>query len=284
MRTISNIKQMQAWSSRMRRQGKTIGFVPTMGYLHEGHLSLMRKAGAENDYLVISIFVNPAQFGPEEDFKRYPRDFARDKRLSKSCGVDIIFYPGAEDIFSQGHKSYVDVEDLSKVLCGASRPGHFRGVTTVVLKLFNIVQPNVAYFGQKDVQQAITIKRMVEDLNLPLKINTQPTVREKDGLALSSRNAYLNKQQRKDAKILYKSLQTAVGMIKLGNKDSRKIIAQMRKMIKSKRTARIDYIKIVDVVTLGELKKIKDRLLICLAVFFGKTRLIDNVEVCLSRT
>lgn len=283
MRIISSIRQIQAWSERMHRRDRRIGFVPTMGYLHEGHLSLIRKARKDNDYLVISIFVNPTQFGPKEDFKKYPRDFARDKRLSKSCGVDIIFYPRAKDIFSQGYKSYVNVEDLSKVLCGASRPGHFCGVTTVVLKLFNIVQPDVAYFGQKDAQQAIIIKRMVSDLNLPLKIKIQPTVREKDGLALSSRNTYLSRQQRRDAAILYSSLQTAVAMIKSGNKDPRRIVVQMRKMIKSKRTARIDYIKIVDIATLKELKKIKGCLLICLAVFFGKTRLIDNIEICASR-
>lgn len=279
MKIISNIQKMQAWGARMRGKGRSIGFVPTMGYLHEGHLSLMRKARKENDYLVISIFVNPTQFGPREDFKRYPRNFSRDKQLSKSCGVDVIFYPRARDMYPQGYKTYVKVEDLSNVLCGASRPGHFRGVSTIVLKLFNIVQPDAAYFGRKDAQQAILVEKMVKDLNLAVKIKTLPTVREKDGLALSSRNIYLNKQQRKEAIILYKSLQTAVGMIQSGHKQPREIIAQMRKMIKSRRGSRIDYIKIVDIRNLTEVKKIKGRLLIAVAVFFGKTRLIDNVII-----
>ena len=277
MKVISDIQQMQAWSKEIHRRRKTIGFVPTMGYLHEGHLSLMRRARKENDELVISIFVNPTQFGPGEDFKRYPRNFSRDKELSKSCGVDVIFYPRARDMYPQGYKTCVDVEYLSNVLCGASRPGHFRGVSTVVLKLFNIVQPDAAYFGRKDAQQAIVVEKMVKDLNLALRIKTLPTIREKEGLALSSRNTYLNKQQRENAVILYKSLQTAVGMIQSGHKDPRKIIAQMRKMIKSRRGARIDYIRIVDIRSLTEVKRIKGRLLIAVAVFFGKTRLIDNV-------
>ena len=279
MRIITDINKMQAFSRRIQRKGKAIGFVPTMGYLHQGHLSLMRRARGENDYLVISIFVNPAQFGPREDFKRYPRDFARDKKLSKLCGVDVIFYPRVKDMYPDGYRTHVNVEDLSKVLCGASRPGHFRGVTTVVLKLFNIVQPDVAYLGQKDAQQAIVIKRMVKDLNLPVKIKTQPTVREKDGLAMSSRNTCLSKEQRKDATILFKSLQTAVGMIKSGYKSPRKIIAKMRKMIKSRRGVRIDYIKIVNIDDLSEIEKIRGHLLIAAAVVFGKTRLIDNAII-----
>ena len=263
----------------MRQKGKTIGFVPTMGYLHEGHLSLMRRARKENDYLVISIFINPTQFGPREDFKRYPRDFVRDKKLSKLCGADIIFYPRAKDMYPEKYKTYANVEDLSAVLCGVSRQRHFRGVTTVVLKLFNIVQPDRAYFGQKDAQQAIIIKRMVKDLNLPVKISTLPIIREKDGLALSSRNTYLGRKQRKDAIILFKSLQTAVGMIKSGYKAPREIVSKMRKMIKSKPGTRIDYIKIVNIDGLKEVKKVKGTLLICLAVSFGKTRLIDNAIV-----
>ncbi len=283
MKVISSIQQMQAWSGRMRRKDKSIGFVPTMGYLHQGHLSLMRKARQENDCLVISIFVNPTQFGPKEDFKKYPRDFSRDKTLAKACGVEVIFYPRAKDMYRQKDKTFVEVERLSNVLCGASRPGHFRGVTTVVLKLFNIVRPDIAYFGQKDAQQAIIIKRMVEDLNLSIKIKTSPIVREKDGLAMSSRNIYLNRQQRKDATILYKSLQTAVGMIQSGYKAPRKIVAQMRKMIKSKRGTRIDYIKILSIDNLTEVKKIEDRLLIAVAAFFGNTRLIDNAIVRVGR-
>lgn len=279
MKTFTSIQQMQAWSRRMQRGGQTIGFVPTMGYLHEGHLSLMRRGRAENDYLVISIFVNPTQFGPKEDFKRYPRDFARDKRLAKLYGADVIFYPQLKDIYPPGYKTYVKVEDLGKVLCGKSRPGHFRGVATVVLKLFNIVQPDLSYFGQKDAQQAIIIKQMVQDLNLPTKIKVLPIVREKDGLAMSSRNTHLNRQQRANATILFKALQTAVGMIESENIAPRRIIGKMRKMIKSKPGARIDYIKIVDVHSLKEVKKFKGEVLIALAVFFGKTRLIDNVII-----
>lgn len=270
---------MQNWSKKMRQKNRTIGFVPTMGYLHEGHLSLMRKARKENDYLVISIFVNPIQFGPEEDFKEYPRDFLRDKKLAADCGVDVIFYPKGKDMYLKEHKTYVNVEGLSGVLCGASRPGHFRGVTTVVLKLFNIVQPDTAYFGQKDAQQAIIIKRMVKDLNIPVKIKVQPIIREKDGLALSSRNIYLNEQQRADAAIIYKSLQTALKMIKSGCKDPWKIVTEIEKMIGSKPDARLDYIKVVEVESLKEVKEIKGHLLIAIAVFFGKTRLIDNVTI-----
>ena len=279
MKVITNVNKMQSWSEIMHRKGKSIGFVPTMGYLHQGHLGLMHRARRENDFLAISIFVNPTQFGLKEDFKRYPRDLARDKKLSKLCGVDVIFYPRVQDMYPEGYKTSVFVKDLSNVLCGVSRPGHFRGVTTVVLKLFNIIQPDKAYFGQKDAQQAIIIKQMVKDLNLPVKIKTLPTIREKDGLAMSSRNAYLNSRQRKDAIILFKSLQSAVGMIESGEKAPRAIVIKMRKMINAKRRARIDYIKIVNINDLTEAKEIKGNLLIALAVFFGKTRLIDNVIV-----
>ncbi len=279
LRVITDIRQMQRWAKMAHRRGKTIGFVPTMGYLHQGHLSLIHRARTENDCLVISIFVNPTQFGPREDFRKYPCDFARDKKLARACGVDIIFYPSAKKIYPGEFKTYVQVEDLSKVLCGKSRPGHFRGVTTVVLKLFHIVQPDKAYFGQKDAQQAVIVKRMSEDLNLPIKIKTLPIVREKSGLTMSSRNAYLNKRERKDAAILYKALQIAVGMIQSGYKDPRKIVSEMRKIIKSKRGARIDYIKIVNLPDLEEVVKINGKLLIAVTVFFGKTRLIDNVTI-----
>jgi pantoate--beta-alanine ligase len=279
MQIISNIKQMQAWSKRAKRRDKNIGFVPTMGYLHQGHLSLMRRARAENDCLVVSIFVNPAQFGPKEDFRRYPRNSARDKRLARLSGVDVLFCPRTKSMYPVGYRSYVNVEGLSDFLCGASRPGHFRGVTSVVLKLFNIISPDAAYFGQKDAQQAIIVKRMTDDLNLAIKIQVLPIVREKDGLAMSSRNAYLNSRQRKDALILYNSLQTAVDMIQSNEKDPRRIIIKMRKMIKSRNSTRIDYVRIVDIDTLKDVNIISGSLLICLAVFFGKTRLIDNVIV-----
>ena len=209
MKIIHSINQMASVSKRLRADGQAIGFVPTMGALHEGHLSLMRKARKENDVVVVSIFVNPIQFGPQEDYRRYPRNLRQDARLCSKEGVGIIFYPQAKDIYPQGYKTYVDVEDLSKVLCGKFRPGHFSGVATVVTKLFNIVNPDIAYFGQKDAQQAIIIQRMAKDLNMPIKIKVMPTVREKDDLALSSRNAYLSKSERKDAAVLYQALNLA---------------------------------------------------------------------------
>ncbi|MBN2097446.1 MAG: pantoate--beta-alanine ligase, partial [Candidatus Omnitrophica bacterium] len=258
------------------RQGKTIGFVPTMGYLHQGHLSLMRRARAENDLLVVSIFVNPTQFAPGEDFKRYPRDFSRDKKMARLCGTDVIFFPRAKAMYRRDCKTYVDVEELSELLCGRSRPTHFRGVTTVVAKLFNIVQPDIAYLGQKDAQQAAIIKQMSQDLNFPLKIKILPIVRGQGGLALSSRNSYLDENQKKAAQILYKALQTAVGMIKSGHYAPREIIAKMRGMIQAKPGARIDYIEILEGKSLKKAKKLKGPLLIALAVYFGKTRLIDN--------
>lgn len=279
MKVITNINQMQSLSCSMQKKGKTIGFAPTMGCLHDGHLSLIRKARRENDYVVISIFVNPTQFGPEEDFNRYPRNFTQDKKLAKLAGVDVIFYPTTQAMYPEGHKSAVCVGDLGDALCGVSRPGHFSAVATVVLKLFNIVSPSVAYFGQKDAQQVMIIKRMVRDLNLPLKIKVLPVVRERDGLAMSSRNSYLRREQRKNAIILYKSLQTAVGMIKSKNKVPREIICLMREMIKSTSGARIDYIKIVNLETLHDVKTVKGCVLICVAVFFGKTHLIDNMIV-----
>ncbi|MBN3038955.1 MAG: pantoate--beta-alanine ligase [Candidatus Omnitrophica bacterium] len=279
MKVITGIKKMQLWNKGVRKKGETIGFVPTMGYLHQGHLSLMRRAKKENDRLVVSIFVNPTQFGPGEDFKRYPRNFKRDQRLSRACGADVIFHPQAKKMYPPDFKTYVEVGKLGERLCGRSRPGHFRGVTTIVNKLFNIVQPDTAYFGQKDAQQAIIISRMAQDLNLPLKIKVLPIVREKDGLAMSSRNTYLSADARKNAIILYKSLQTAVGMIQSGYNSPREIIFKMREMINSKPGAKIDYIKIVDARTLKEVKRLEGRLLIAVAVYFNKTRLIDNKVV-----
>ncbi len=279
MKIISSIKQLQSWSRQTRRKNKTIGFVATMGYLHQGHLSLLRRARKENDFVVLSIFVNPAQFGPQEDFRSYPRDFKRDKKLAKSCGVDVIFAPGAEAMYPAGFKTSVCVGGLGEVLCGKSRPGHFEGVATVVLKLFNLVQPSISYFGQKDAQQAIIIQRMAQDLNLPTRIKVLPIVREPDGLALSSRNKYLDEGQRQNAMILFNSLQAAVGMVKLKHKSPREIVTLMRKMISKVALARVDYISIVDTHDLKEVKKIKGSVLVALAVFFGKTRLIDNVII-----
>ncbi|MFC1632060.1 pantoate--beta-alanine ligase [Candidatus Omnitrophota bacterium] len=279
MKVIRTVKEMQRWAQNAHRKGKSIGLVPTMGYLHPGHISLIRKAGQENDYLVISIFVNPTQFGPKEDFKRYPRDFSRDKKLAKLNGVDILFYPQVKDIYPPGFRTNVRVEDLSLRLCGAKRPGHFSGVATIVLKLLNICRAQRTYFGQKDAQQAIIIKRMVSDLNVPTEILIAPIVRQKNGLAFSSRNIYLNKQQKKNAAILYKALQTAVDMIKSGEKAPRGIINKISRIIKATPGARIDYIKIVDLDSLETAQTLQRAQLIALAVFFGQTRLIDNVIV-----
>jgi pantoate--beta-alanine ligase len=279
MKIINSISQMQALSQRLKRQNKTIGFVPTMGYFHEGHLSLMRKARMENDFLVVSIFVNPTQFGPKEDFSRYPRDLKHDKKLAKRENVDCIFYPKAEDIYPLGYKTHVYVEDLSQRLCGISRPHHFKGVTTIVAKLLNIVGPDVVYFGQKDAQQAIIIERMIKDLNFPLKIKVLPTVREKDGLAMSSRNKYLSPRERKEALVLSASLGKARSLLKKGERNPTRLKRAIARMINSKKTAKLEYIEIVDTNDLKPLKEIKGKVLIAIACRFGKARLIDNIMV-----
>ncbi|MEW6684636.1 MAG: pantoate--beta-alanine ligase [Candidatus Edwardsbacteria bacterium] len=279
MKIITKIKQMQRIAKTAHRQGKAIGFVPTMGYLHEGHLSLIHLAKKKNNLVVVSIFVNPAQFGPKEDYKEYPRNLERDKILAKRAGCDILFVPTVEEMYPEDYLTYVNVEKITEVLCGASRPGHFRGVTTVVIKLFNIVQPNVAIFGQKDAQQAIVITQMVKDLNLPVKIIVAPIVREKDGLAMSSRNTYLSTEERKDATVLYQSLQLAKRMILEGERKSEKIREGMRKFISEKKSAAIDYIAIVNPENLQKIAIIEGKVLITLAVKIGKTRLIDNLLV-----
>lgn len=279
MKIIRSIKQMSEYSDRLKAKGNTIGLVPTMGYLHEGHLSLMRKAKRDTDKAVVSIFVNPAQFGPREDYTKYPRNFKRDERLAKSIGVDTIFYPSVMQMYPNRFCTYVNVENLTEGLCGRFRPGHFRGVTTVVTKLFNIVKPDIAYFGQKDAQQAIVIKKMTEDLNIPVKIKVMPTIREKDRLAMSSRNVYLSSDERKKALILYKSLQVARNLIKSGETNPAKIKNKMRMMIEKIKNSKIDYISIVDMDTMKDVKNLKANVLIALAVWIGKTRLIDNIIV-----
>ena len=279
MRIIRSPKIMTEVLKKLKLKDRTIGFVPTMGALHEGHLSLIRKARKENDIVAVSIFVNPTQFGPKEDFKRYPRPIRKDIVLCCKEKVDFIFYPKVKDLYPQGFKTFVTVEQLSNVLCGKSRPGHFRGVATVVTKLFNIVNPDIAYFGQKDAQQAIIIKRLVCDLNIPIKIKVMPTVREKDGLALSSRNVYLNQQERKDALVLSRSLNLAKDLIKKGERNAARIINSMRRLIKQKKPAKIDYISIVDPKDLKPVKRILNGCLIALAVWMGKTQLIDNTVI-----
>jgi pantoate--beta-alanine ligase len=262
-----------------REKAKIIGFVPTMGYLHQGHLSLIRRARQSSDIVVISIFVNPTQFGPQEDLDRYPRNLKRDAELAEEEGVDYIFHPDVSELYPEGYKTYVFVEELSDKLCGANRPGHFRGVTTIVLKLFNIIQPQLAYFGQKDAQQAIIIRRMVEDLNLDIKIEVAPIVREADGLAMSSRNAYLNSEERKTALVLYRSLKAAEKLIEQGERNSSAIAHEMKKIISQEPSAKIDYISLTDNKNLQELAIIKKEVLIALAVHIGKTRLIDNIVI-----
>jgi pantoate--beta-alanine ligase len=273
METADSITRMKAW-----RRGVfgSVGFVPTMGYLHEGHISLVKQSRKENDVTAVSIFVNPTQFGPKEDFKTYPRDTDRDLRLLKEVGTDVVFMPSAEEMYPPNYSTWVDVEKLTSRLEGEVRPGHFRGVTTVVNKLFNIVEPTRSYFGQKDAQQALVLRKMAVDLNMNLEVIVLPTVREPDGLAMSSRNVYLDEKQRKAAVILYKSLTMAAGLRKKGEKDAAKIRQKMTELIKSEPLGTIDYISIADTATLDELEEIKGEALVSLAVRFGRTRLIDN--------
>jgi pantoate--beta-alanine ligase len=268
---------MSTFVKMMKKEGKSIGFVPTMGYLHDGHMSLVKTAKKHTDIVVLSIFVNPLQFGSGEDYEKYPRDFKRDEELARGAGVDVIFYPSVKEMYPNGYATAVNVERLTDTLCGASRPGHFKGVTTVVAKLFGIVKPDIAYFGQKDAQQAIIIKKMVEDLNMGIEIKVMPVVREKDGLAMSSRNAYLSDEERKEAVVLYQSLKKAEELIRQGEKDPKKIIKTMEGMIKSRPALKTDYISIVDMKELKPVDAISGEVLVALAVFAGKTRLIDNI-------
>jgi pantoate--beta-alanine ligase len=274
MKVITKIADMR----KLRRElSEPVGFVPTMGYLHEGHLSLVRKARAENPSLVASIFVNPTQFGPQEDFQSYPRDTERDLALLEKEASDVVFMPSAEEMYPPQFNSWVEVGKVSERLEGASRPGHFRGVTTVCAKLFNIVQPGRAYFGQKDAQQALVIKKMVGDLNLNLEIVTLPTVREPDGLAISSRNTYLSPEERKAALVLYRALTLAQRLWEQGERDAESIRQQMSGLIQKEPLATIDYVSIANAKTLDELDTVKLPTLVSLAVKIGKTRLIDNI-------
>lgn len=279
MKIIRSVNLMTKSILARKAAGKSIGFVPTMGALHEGHLSLIRKARRDNDIVAVSIFVNPSQFDPKEDLKIYPRPVNKDISLCREAGVDFLFYPQAKIIYPAGFKTYVTVEELSNLLCGRARPGHFRGVATVVLKLFNIVQPDVAYFGQKDFQQTVIIKRMVSDLNIPVKIKVMPIIREKIGLALSSRNIYLNKEEKKAALALPNALNLAKILIKGGLRDSSRLISRIKMVIEKEKKARIDYIAVVKEDDLAPAKKIAGKCVIALAVWLGRTRLIDNMAV-----
>ncbi len=276
MRTLNRISQMKAVVKKLKIQKKTIGLVPTMGCLHQGHLSLVRKSKQEADITVVSIFVNPAQFGPKEDFAQYPRDLKRDSKMLEEEGVDYLFVPKVDEMYPQGYKTYVEVFELEDKLCGRSRPGHFRGVCTVVLKLFNIVQPDIAFFGQKDGQQAIILKKMADDLDLDVKIKVLPIIRDKDGLALSSRNIYLNREERKAALVLYKSLNEAQSMVERGEREAEKIVKKMKDIINAEPLAQIDYVEVIDMKNLDPLAKIGNKALAAVAVFIGRVRLIDN--------
>ena len=283
MEVTGKIATVRKRLEQARRDGKRIGLVPTMGALHAGHMSLIDTAVQKCDYVVVSIFVNPTQFGPNDDLDEYPRDLEADSRLCAAAGVELVFAPDVGQMYPSRNMTWVTVDELTAGLCGRSRPGHFRGVTTVCNKLFNIVRPDVAFFGQKDAQQAIVIKRMVADTNLPLEIEICPTVREKDGLAMSSRNKHLDEQQRKDALLLYKALTRARRMVQRGARDSRQIIAAMNDILQSAPNVVAEYANIVDPETLAELETITERAIIAVAARVGTTRLIDNIIVDLNK-
>ncbi|MEN3002457.1 MAG: pantoate--beta-alanine ligase [Armatimonadota bacterium] len=276
MQILRTIREVRDWVQAERRQGRPIHFVPTMGYFHEGHLSLMRRAKADGGAVIVSLFVNPLQFGPHEDYERYPRDFERDRQMAESVGVDALFYPEVSEMYPPGFQTEVRVKQLSQPLCGRSRPGHFEGVATVVLKLFNIVTPDRAYFGEKDYQQLRIIQQMVRDLNLPIEIVPCPIVREPDGLAMSSRNAYLSPEERQAATVLYRSLQWAQEQVRAGEQDPLRIQRGVYEILAHEPLAQIDYVELVDAETLEPVSRIERPTLLALAVYFGKARLIDN--------
>lgn len=276
MKTINSLKQMQSRCLELRAAGKTIAFVPTMGYLHEGHLSLLREGRRRGDVLVLSLFVNPTQFGPNEDLDSYPRNLERDLELARSVGTDLVWTPTPEQVYPPDYATYVNVEGLTDELCGAARPGHFRGVTTVVCKLFNVVQPSVALFGEKDFQQLAVIRRMTLDLNLPVEIVGMPIVRESDGLALSSRNVYLSPDERRQALVLSQALARGRQLAAEGRRDAGEVLAELSDLVMAQPAARIDYLQICHRATLREQGRIDVDSVLLMAVFIGKTRLIDN--------
>ncbi len=277
MKIIRKIKELKTHLTKLSKQGKTIGFVPTMGYLHEGHLSLIKMARKENDIVIASIFVNPKQFGPSEDYKKYPRDMERDSKLAESVGADYIFTPTKNEIYKEDHKTYVEVEEIDSIMCGASRSGHFKGVCTIVLKLFNIINPTRAYFGKKDYQQLVIIKKMAEDLNIDIDIIGGDIIREEDNLALSSRNKYLSKRERENATVLYKSLKLAEDLIRDGKAVEKVKKEAQNFLLKNKYVKKFDYFDIRELYTLKEIKeKYPKNILIAAAIWIGNTRLIDN--------
>ncbi|GEN34268.1 MULTISPECIES: pantoate--beta-alanine ligase [Aneurinibacillus] len=281
MRTVSSIKELRSLLKEARP--KTVGFVPTMGYLHEGHLSLVDQAKEKADVVVMSIFVNPLQFGPNEDLAKYPRDIERDRYLAASRGVDILFFPSVEEMYPEGSKTIVTVKDITDSMCGASRPGHFDGVATVVTKLFNIVQPDYAFFGMKDAQQVAVITQMVRDLNMPIEIVPCPIVREPDGLALSSRNVYLSAEEREQALVLSRSLKRAEEMVAMGERDAAALRSAIKSIIQESPLAEIDYIEIRSYPELMPMEELRGHCIVALAVRFGRTRLIDNIMLVASQ-
>lgn len=276
MRVIESPRIMQQTAEELRNKGKIIAFVPTMGYLHEGHLSLMREGRRRADIVIASVFVNPTQFGPQEDLASYPRDFERDCALMESAQVDIVFHPRAEDMYPDGFQSYVTVEKVSQPLCGRSRPHHFRGVATVVAKLFNIIKPHVALFGWKDFQQVVVIQRMVKDLNFDLEIVGCPTMREPDGLAMSSRNTYLSAEERKEALGLKQALDEASALVRGGEREAAAILARVRQVLSERPGIRLDYVELRHPETLENIERIEGPTLLAIAAYVGRTRLIDN--------
>jgi pantoate--beta-alanine ligase len=275
MNVIETISAYREWWFRHRQQ--TIGLVPTMGYLHQGHISLIEQARRENRQVVLSIFVNPLQFGPSEDFERYPRDMERDLALAERAGVDIVFAPSVHEMYPNPMKTTVEVKDITSRLCGASRPGHFAGVTTVVSKLFHIIQPDKAYFGQKDAQQAAVIEKMIADLNFPVQLVRCPIIREEDGLAMSSRNVYLSPEERREAAVLYESIRAVEGAFKQGEDDAARLLEIGERILHTAKLARIDYAEILSYPDLEPVTALKrGQWIYAVAVFFGNTRLIDN--------
>ena len=276
MKVVTTIDEVRTEVKAWKKEGKSIGFVPTMGYLHEGHGSLISTARKENDKVVVSIFVNPMQFGPTEDLESYPRDLEKDRAFCESLGADLIFHPEPSEMYHEGFSSFVDMSVLTEELCGLSRPVHFRGVCTVVSKLFHIVQPDRAYFGQKDAQQLAVIRHMVDDLNMDIQIVGCPIIREADGLAKSSRNTYLSKEEREAALVLSKSIALGRGLVEDGETDTAKIVKAMSEFIEKEPLAKIDYVKAVDGLTMQQIPTVKKPMLVAIAVYIGKTRLIDN--------
>lgn len=279
MDVVRSVAEMKARANELRAAGRRIGLVPTMGYFHEGHLSLMRESVRESDETVVSLFVNPTQFGPAEDLEKYPRDFERDREMAERTGATILFAPETRDVYPEGFRTYVRVEAWSDLMCGVTRPIHFRGVTTVCCKLFNIVRPHRAYFGQKDAQQALIIRRMVLDLDMDLEVIVLPIVREENGLAMSSRNKYLGPEERREAVRLWKSLCEARRLHETGVTDAAAVRSEMEKIIGGTPLARLDYIEMMDAVTLEKAVVLKPGTLVAVAVFFGGTRLIDNIVI-----